>query len=66
VKKAGASPFPSIGAPAIRALESAGIKDLHDLTQWSEADLLALHGMGPKAVGLLRARLADEGLAFRS
>jgi hypothetical protein len=62
----GESPFPRIGAPAMRALEQAGIRDLQELTRWSEADLLALHGMGPRAVGLLCARLADEGLAFRS
>ena len=31
----------------------------------SEADLLALHGVGPKAVALLRQTLAERGLAFR-
>ena len=28
--------------------------------------MLALHGMGPKAVGILREHLAAEGLAFKS
>ena len=62
----GTTPFPPIGAPATRALENAGVQGLEELTGWSEREVLALHGMGPKAVGILRGRLADEGLAFRS
>ena len=60
------SPLPKIGAPATRALEHAGVRHLEDLADWSESDVLALHGMGPKAVGILRERLADVGLAFRA
>jgi hypothetical protein len=29
-----------------------------------EPDLLKLHGMGPKAVRILRETLADRGLSF--
>ena len=57
---------PKIGAPATRALDNAGVKGLGDLTSWSERDLLALHGMGPKALDILRDHLAAEGLAFKS
>lgn len=57
---------PKIGAPATRALAAAGITSLAGLAKWTEADLLALHGMGPKAVGILRATLTDEGASFRS
>ena len=60
------SAIPKIGAPATRALENAGVHGLEDLTNWSERDLLALHGMGPRAIGILRERLAEEGLAFMS
>ena len=60
-----ASAIPRIGAPATRALEHAGVHGLEDLANWSEQDLLALHGMGPKAVGILREHLAEQGLAFR-
>ncbi len=56
--------FPKIGAPALRALNSAGYHSLADLTQVREADLAKLHGMGPKAVGLLRDALAANGLTF--
>ena len=58
--------FPKIGGPATRALENSKIQRLEELANWSERDLLALHGMGPKAVGILREHLAGEGLAFKS
>lgn len=35
--------FPKIGAPALRALDSIGIKKLADLTSYTQEDLLALH-----------------------
>ena len=56
--------LPRIGAPATRALANAGVTSLEALTTWSEADLLALHGMGPKAVGILREHLAAQGLGL--
>ena len=59
-------PFPKIGAPATRALASAGIANIAELAGWTERDLRALHGMGPKALGILRDRLAAEELTFRS
>jgi endonuclease III len=31
----------------------------------SKAELLALHGVGPKAIAILQDALAAEGLAFR-
>lgn len=58
------SDLPKISAPALRALTAAGYQRLEQLTQVSEADLLKLHGMGPKAIHILRAALADRGLAF--
>jgi predicted Fe-Mo cluster-binding NifX family protein len=60
------SAIPKIGAPATRALEYAGVRSLEELADWSEQDLLALHGMGPRAVAILREHLASEGLAFKS
>ena len=60
------TPLPKIGAPATRALENAGVHSLEELADWSEPGVLALHGMGPKAVGILRERLADLGLTFTS
>jgi hypothetical protein len=38
---------------------------LEQLTTISEADLLALHGMGPNAIRKLRDALHNRGLGFR-
>ena len=59
-----ASAFPKISAPALRALNGAGYHTLVDLTKVSEADLAKLHGMGPKALGILRTALQAQGLSF--
>jgi len=53
-----------IGKPASRALESAGITKLTDFTQVSEAELLKLHGVGPKALRIISTALEDHGLNF--
>lgn len=57
--------FPKISAPAFRALDSIRIKYLSDLTEYSEKDLLALHGFGPKALKLLQQKLQEKGLSFK-
>ena len=57
--------LPAIGAPATRALANHGITRLDQLPAHSEAEIAALHGVGPKALGILREALAERGLAFR-
>ena len=59
-----ASDLPKIGQPAQRALTGAGYWRLEQLAAVSAADLLRLHGMGPKALGILRAALAERGLSL--
>ncbi len=59
------STLPKIAAPAQRALQSAGITTLQQLTEVTEAELLQLHGMGPNALGKLREALKANGLSFR-
>lgn len=54
----------ALAAPAQRALAGAGYTHLEQLTQVTEAEILALHGMGPKAMELLRGALAEQGLQF--
>jgi len=58
------SDLPKIGAPATRALALAGYTQLAQLTQVRAAELLKLHGVGPKAIRILRETLATKGLAF--
>lgn len=56
--------FPKIGNPATNALLNLGYTRLKQLTKLTERELLAIHGVGPKAVGLLREALAAQGLSF--
>ena len=58
------SDLPKIGAPATSALALAGYTQLAQLTHVSAAELLKLHGVGPKAIRILRETLAAKGLAF--
>ena len=53
-----------VAKPAQRALSAAGIHNLTQLTEISEAELLKLHGMGPKAIRHLREALAKQNLTF--
>lgn len=54
-----------ISAPARRALENAGIKTIVQLSKWTEKEISKLHGMGPNALGKLKAVLKSEGLSFK-
>jgi predicted flap endonuclease-1-like 5' DNA nuclease len=56
--------LPKIGAPATRALASAGYTSLRQLAGLPRSELRQLHGMGPKALGILEAALAEHGLAL--
>lgn len=53
-----------LASPARRALAAAGYRRLEQLAGVSEAQLLQLHGMGPKAIEQLRRALAAEGMSF--
>jgi hypothetical protein len=55
----------TLGAPARRALEKEGIKNLRQLSSYSEKQILLLHGMGKASLPKLREALNQEGLAFR-
>jgi len=55
-------PLPhGIGARATRALTEAGYPTMDDLIGVSAKELLALHGVGPKAIRVLRQELARSG-----
>jgi hypothetical protein len=57
---------PGIGRPALRALAAASYTHLDQLTQAREAELPALHGMGPKAMGIIRDALTSRKKRFRT
>jgi hypothetical protein len=54
-----------LSAPARRALTGAGITTVRQLSQYSESDILALHGMGPGSIPKLRQALKAERLTFK-
>ena len=53
-----------LSQPALRALSAAGYTRLEQFASVTETDLLKLHGMGPKALGLIRNALQARGLSF--
>jgi len=55
---------PGLAKPAQRALAAAGYVRLEQIAGASEAELLKLHGMGPKAIEQLRRALAARELSF--
>ena len=58
-----ATPIPTaVGGPARRALEAAGYRTIEDLDATSQRELLALHGVGPRAIRILQ----EHGVRFTS
>jgi hypothetical protein len=61
-----ATEFPrSIGKVAARELAHFGFTTFNDLTGASRKSLLAIHGVGPKAVDILEKELRIRGLDFK-
>ncbi|TFV76224.1 DNA-binding protein [Blastococcus sp. CT_GayMR20] len=58
------SDLPRIGAPATGALRLAGYTRLDQLAGVPERELGQLHGVGPRALRILREALAERGLSF--
>jgi hypothetical protein len=59
------SPLPHLGAAATRALTAHGVVRLEQVAELSEAEVHALHGVGPYALRQLRAAMDAARLAFR-
>ncbi len=60
-----ASDLPAkLSNPAKRALAAAGISRLEQVAKLSAAELLKLHGVGPKTLTQLRPALAEKGLSL--
>ncbi len=54
-----------MGTVAPRELARAGYTDLRGISRATARELLAIHGVGPKAIRILREALAEAGLGFR-
>lgn len=55
----------AIGRPTTQALTAAGITTLAGVAELTEAELRAMHGVGPKAVDILREALSANGQSFK-
>nr|WP_263314221.1 helix-hairpin-helix domain-containing protein [Mammaliicoccus sp. Marseille-Q6498] len=56
--------LPKIGKPATRALNSINVTTLEDVSKYDEKYLSELHGVGPKAIRILKESLEEKGLSF--
>jgi predicted RecB family nuclease len=56
----------TLSNPARRALEGAGIDTVKKLADYTQKEVMALHGMGPSSLPKLQAALKEQGLEFRS
>lgn len=57
--------FSILVAPARRALESLEIKNIEDLSKYTEKEILSLHGMGKSTLPILHDLLIKAGLSFK-
>lgn len=65
-KKKNVHDFPEkIGAPALRALLNTKITSLKQVKNYSEKELLKLHGLGPKAIKLLKVEMEKKRISFK-
>lgn len=54
-----------LSSPARRALENEGITTLEQLSNFSEKEILKLHGIGPSSIPKLKNALKEVGLSFK-
>jgi hypothetical protein len=55
-----------IGKTAARELSYNGVDSLEKVASHSKKELLAIHGVGPKAIRILGEALAARGLDYKS
>ncbi len=55
-----------LSSPARNALIHEGINTLQQLSDFSEKEILKIHGIGPASLPTLKASLEEEGLSFKS
>ena len=55
-----------LSSPARNALVHEGITTLEQLAQYTEKEVLKLHGIGRASLPIMRTALEEKGLSFRS
>jgi len=56
--------FQKLAKPAQRAIQSAGITTVEQLTKYSEKEISELHGIGKNAMNIIKQTLNENGLTF--
>lgn len=56
----------AMGSVAPRELKVHHINSPKEAANYTEKELLAIHGVGPKAVRILKELLAEHGLALKT
>lgn len=56
--------LPRIGRPANSALLAQGVMTLGEVADFGKKRLLALHGVGPKAIRILTEALEERGIEW--
>jgi len=54
-----------LSSPVRNALLQEGINTLHKLSQYTEKEILKLHGIGPASLPIMKNHLEKEGLSFK-
>lgn len=57
---------PGIAAPAKRALAAAGVVKVADLSRFTEAEVAAWHGIGPRVLVALKGLMAQQNVNYRT
>ena len=55
-----------VAKPGIRALNSAGLYTITDLSKIEEKELMALHGMGKRTLEVLKKEMEEQGIQFKN
>lgn len=58
------TPLPKLAAPAQRALASANVTVLEDLSVFTEQQVMDLHGMGKNAMRILKEAMENANVHF--
>jgi ERCC4-type nuclease len=54
-----------LSGPAQRAIIDTGVKTVEELANMSEAEIKALHGIGPSAIQTIKMFMAENGMALK-
>ncbi|WP_239751773.1 DNA-binding protein [Mammaliicoccus sp. H-M34] len=56
--------LPKIGKPATNALDKINVTTLEQVSKLDDHNLSKLHGVGPKAINILKEALNEQGMSF--